>query len=56
VNRYSKLLDVFDGNAEADVAAARTRWAHYKTAGFALQYIKQQPNGGWKVEMTSEAA
>jgi DNA polymerase-3 subunit chi len=53
---YSKLLDVFDGNNEAETAAARTRWAHYKAAGYALQYIKQQPGGGWKVEMTSEAA
>lgn len=55
VSAYSKLLDVFDGNNESDTAAARSRWAHYKAAGFALQYIKQQPGGGWKVEMTSEA-
>ncbi|MDX2095086.1 MAG: DNA polymerase III subunit chi [Alphaproteobacteria bacterium] len=53
---YGKLLDVFDGSNEADVAAARTRWMHYKNLGFALHYIKQQPGGGWKVEMTSEAA
>lgn len=56
VASYSKLLDVFDGNDEAETAAARTRWAHYKSAGFQLQYIKQQPGGGWKVEMTSGAA
>lgn len=55
VASYSKLLDVFDGNDEAQTAAARTRWAHYKAAGFQLQYIKQQPGGGWKIEMTSEA-
>lgn len=53
---YSKLLDVFDGNNEAEVTAARTRWAHYKTQGFALQYVKQQPGGSWKIEMTQEAA
>lgn len=56
VNAYAKLLDVFDGNNEAETAAARTRWAHYKAAGFQLQYIKQQPGGGWKIEMTSDAA
>jgi DNA polymerase-3 subunit chi len=56
VTNYSKLLDVFDGNDESETAAARTRWAHYKAAGFQLQYIKQQPGGGWKIEMTSEAA
>ena len=53
---YSKLLDVFDGADDVAVAAARTRWAHYKAQGFALQYVKQQPSGSWKVEMTEEAA
>ncbi len=53
---YSKLLDVFDGGNETAVAAARQRWAHYKAQGFALQYVKQQPGGGWKVEMTQDAA
>jgi DNA polymerase III subunit chi len=51
---YSKVLDVFDGVNDDAVAAARTRWAHYKAQGFALQYVKQQPSGSWKVEMISE--
>ena len=55
IDRYSKVLDVFDGANESDVAAARKRWAHYKNLGLALQYVKQQPGGGWKVEMTQEA-
>jgi DNA polymerase-3 subunit chi len=53
---YGKVLDVFDGNNEAATAAARTRWAQYKSAGHALQYIKQQPGGGWKLEMEVAAA
>lgn len=53
---YSKVLDVFDGSKEDEVAAARQRWTTYKAQGFALQYVKQQPGGGWKVEMTHEAA
>lgn len=53
---YQKVLDVFDGNDETSVTRARTRWADYKAKGFALQYVKQQPSGGWKIEMTSEAA
>jgi DNA polymerase-3 subunit chi len=53
---YSKLLDVFDGNNEAEVAAARQRWAHYKSQGYALQYVKQQPGGSWKIEMSQEAS
>jgi DNA polymerase III subunit chi len=56
INSYSKVLDVFDGSNEDEVAAARARWATYKAAGYALQYVKQQAGGGWKVEMTSEAA
>ena len=48
---YQKLLDVFDGADETAVAAARARWTHYKAQGFNLQYVKQQPGGGWKVEM-----
>jgi DNA polymerase-3 subunit chi len=52
---YKKLLDVFNGADDAAVANARTRWAHYKSQGFTLQYVKQQPGGGWKVEMTHAA-
>lgn len=55
IAHYTKVLDVFDGTKEDDVARARERWAQYKTQGFALQYVKQQPGGSWKVEMTSEA-
>ena len=51
-----KLLDLFDGADEEAVANARTRWAEYKAQGYALQYIKQQPKGGWKIEMESPAA
>lgn len=55
ITHYSKVLDVFDGSREDEVASARARWASYKSQGFALQYVKQQPGGGWKIEMTSEA-
>lgn len=56
LTRYSKVLDVFDGSREDEVASARQRWTAYKQQGYALQYVKQQPGGGWKIEMTSEAA
>ena len=52
---YQKILDVFDGNNEDEVAAARLRWSRYKEQGHALQYVKQQPGGGWKIEMSVEA-
>lgn len=48
---FTKLLDVFDGTNEDAVAAARKRWSDYKAQGYALQYIKQQPGGSWKMEM-----
>lgn len=52
-NAYSKILDIFDGRDEQAVLAARARWKHYKTEGHPLQYIKQQPGGGWKIESES---
>ncbi len=53
---YAKVLDVFDGNDDAQVASARERWTKYKEQGAALQYVKQQPGGGWKIEAESNAA
>lgn len=50
VETYAKVLDVFDGGNDEAVVAARSRWAAYKAAGHKLQYIKQQPGGGWKIE------
>jgi DNA polymerase-3 subunit chi len=47
---YSKVLDIFDGSNDAAVTAARARWSTYKEKGYTLQYIKQQPGGGWKIE------
>jgi len=56
ITSYTKVLDDFDGSKENEVAAARERWASYKAQGFALQYVKQQPGGNWKVEMTADAS
>ena len=53
---YNKILDLFDGRDEEAVTRARTRWAGYKTQGFALQYIRQHPGGGWKTEAEAAAA
>ncbi len=47
---YAKVLDVFDGSNDDEVASARARWTRYKDAGHKLQYVKQQPGGGWKIE------
>ena len=53
---YAKVLDVFDGTNDDAVKAARVRWAQYKDKGYALQYIKQQPGGSWKMEAEASAA
>lgn len=54
ITSYQKLLDLFDGNDEEAVAAARLRWKHYQQLpDIALQYVKQQPKGGWKIDMES---
>ena len=47
---YSRVCEIFDGNDETAVAAARRQWAAYKTAGHALSYW-QQGERGW-IDMT----
>ncbi len=45
--RYRRCLDIFDGNDETAVAAARLRWSAAKAAGHALTYW-QQTERGWE--------
>jgi DNA polymerase III subunit chi len=42
---FARVFDLFDGNDEAAVQAARTRWAAAKAAGHALSYWQQGPKG-----------
>jgi len=42
---YDRVLDLFDGQDEAAVAAARRRWASAKAAGHSLTYWQQGPRG-----------
>jgi DNA polymerase-3 subunit chi len=44
---YDRVLDLFDGNDEAAVAAARQRWAAARIAGHDLSYY-QQGARGWE--------
>jgi DNA polymerase-3 subunit chi len=44
---YDRAFDLFDGNDEAAVAAARERWREAKAAGHMLSYW-QQGSRGWE--------
>ncbi len=43
---FARVSDLFDGNDEVALAAARKRWAVYKKAGHNLSYW-QQTDKGW---------
>jgi DNA polymerase-3 subunit chi len=42
---YQRVCEVFDGNDEQAVAAARRRWVGYKSFGYAMSYWKQEERG-----------
>lgn len=42
---YARVFDLFDGNDEAAVAAARNRWRQAKAGGHAVTYWKQGASG-----------
>lgn len=44
---FARVADMFDGNDEAAVAAARGRWRQAREAGHALSYW-QQTQSGWQ--------
>jgi len=46
--QYGRVLDIFDGNDETAVAAARARWTAYKNGGHTVKYWQQKPEGGWE--------
>lgn len=48
VGAFARCLEMFDGNDEVAVAAARARWREYKDAGHTLTYWQQNDRGGWE--------
>lgn len=48
VAAWDRCLDMFDGNDESAVTAARERWKTWKAAGHQLVYYQQRPDGGWE--------
>ena len=47
LGEYDRVFDLFDGNDEAALAAARARWKAAKQAGHGLSYW-QQGERGWE--------
>ncbi|HZT87411.1 MAG TPA: DNA polymerase III subunit chi [Stellaceae bacterium] len=47
IGDFARCADLFDGNDEAAVAAARDRWRRARDAGHALTYW-QQTASGWE--------
>lgn len=45
---FERVFDLFDGQNDTAVTAARQRWSAYKAAGHALAYWRQTPQGGWE--------
>lgn len=48
LSRWNLVLEVFDGNSDDTVQAARARWKAHKDAGHALTYWKQDGQGRWE--------
>jgi DNA polymerase-3 subunit chi len=51
---FPLVCEMFDGNDETAVAAARERWKAYKEAGHKLVYFQQSPAGKWEEKARSE--
>jgi DNA polymerase-3 subunit chi len=45
---YDRCLDLFDGNDEAAVSAARARWTAANDAGHVVTYWQQDERGRWQ--------
>ncbi len=45
---FQRVLDLFDGNDDSAVQAARERWKAAQAAGFDVTYWKQSEAGRWE--------
>ena len=48
LKQYERVFNIFDGNSETAVNAARTFWKELKGAGEEIYYWQQEDNGRWK--------
>ena len=52
LENYERCFDLFNGNAEVSLAAARKRWKSLKEAGHDLQYWLQNDKGKWEEKVS----
>jgi DNA polymerase III subunit chi len=45
---FARCFEMFDGQDETAVSAARARWTAYRDAGHDLTYWRQTDRGGWE--------
>jgi DNA polymerase-3 subunit chi len=48
INDFAKSIDIFDGNDNEQLEAARARYKKYKQNDFTLTYWKQDEAGAWQ--------
>lgn len=48
IGGFERCFDLFDGNDDEALAAARERWKTRKEAGHAVTYWQQTERGGWE--------
>jgi DNA polymerase-3 subunit chi len=54
VGAFPLVCEMFDGNDEIAVGAARERWKGYKEAGHKLIYFQQSAGGKWEEKARSD--
>jgi DNA polymerase III subunit chi len=45
---YDRIVILFNGSDEQEIAAARAQWAELKAAGRSISYWRQGEGGGWE--------
>lgn len=48
MEKFPLCCELFDGNDDEAVSAARARWKNYKDKGFTLAYFQQDEAGKWE--------
>jgi DNA polymerase-3 subunit chi len=56
VGEYDLCCELFDGNDDGVVSAARDRWRGYLETGYHLTYWQQGQSGGWEKKAESNDA